>query len=91
MARSVDRSEVISPDGPRRTAYPWDQWGDGEWWRLERGVDFEASVSDFRANAYQLARRRGMKARTRIRGNVVFLQFIPRSDPRPEIDGEDER
>lgn len=44
-----------------RGKYPWDEWLDGDVWRLTAGEDFGALPYAFRVNAYAVARKRGLK------------------------------
>lgn len=73
MANVVDDLPDMQKRG-RPELYPWDEWFDGQVWKLIRDVDFAASPDGFRVTVAQAARRRGMKARIRIREDDVYVQ-----------------
>jgi hypothetical protein len=59
-----------------RSAYPWDQWLDGNAWALEAGADFEGSPGRLQSAAYVAAKARGGKVRTqRIDETTLAIQF----------------
>jgi hypothetical protein len=63
-----------------RSAYPWDQWLDGDIWELTQGQDFRGTAVAFRASARGQARRRGGGIRARIvkeegRPDRVYVQY----------------
>ena len=45
----------------RRNKYDWGLWLNGSIWRLRKGEDFTKSVETMRAQAYNMAVKRGMK------------------------------
>jgi hypothetical protein len=65
----------------RGTRYPWQVWGDGNAWRLWRGVDFTGTIPGIRGAAYAAARARGMRAETQTwqdaSGSGIIIQFVP--------------
>ncbi len=77
MAERVEQPEGIRDQAPN---YPWDEWGDGAWWRCTWGRDFVCSVPGFRASVYQNARARGRAAQTRVEGHSVIFRFVPKED-----------
>lgn len=54
--------------------YPWREWFDGSTWKLTKGEDFTVAVGDMRSTAFATATRRGLKIRTRIDGDVLYIQ-----------------
>ena len=58
----------------RNDAYPYDEWFDGQVWKLYQGVDFDCTVISMRVNLYNAAKRRGIKIRTSMRVDAVILQ-----------------
>jgi hypothetical protein len=59
-----------------RSAYPWDQWLDGNVWALEAGADFEGKMGKLQSAAYVAAKARGGKVRTqRIDETTLAIQF----------------
>lgn len=57
-----------------RRRYPWDEWLNGEAWKLRRGVDFESEIYNFRNLAHLTARRRGLRVQTVIDGDTIYVQ-----------------
>jgi len=69
-------SQVIKtfPGVPGRPpVYPWDEWSDGRVWRLTRGEDFNSDPKSFRVLVHRTAKSRGLKARTHIESQDVFV------------------
>jgi hypothetical protein len=61
--------------------YPWEKWFDGQVWRLNRGEDFEIPTISMRTQIFTNASRRGLKARTRVIEDSLWLQvYTPESD-----------
>ena len=52
----------------------WGEWLDGRIWRLERGHDFDVIPDTLDKRARAAAKRRGLKVRVRVRGDVVVIQ-----------------
>lgn len=50
----------------RTPIYPWEQWTDGQIRELVQGEDFYSEATSFRTLIHRTARRRGLKAKTRI-------------------------
>jgi hypothetical protein len=75
MARILDSFPAL----PSQARHPWNEWLDGQVWRLEHGEDFQAKSRTFVQNARAQAKRRGGRVKTRFlvengRESVV-LQF----------------
>ena len=69
-------SQVINqfPGQPGRPPiYPWDEWCDGQVRRLFRGEDFNSDPKSFRVLVHRTAKSRGLKARTSIESDGVFV------------------
>lgn len=58
--------------------YPWDQWLDGQSWRLVRKVDFFITLSSMKNYIYIMARKRGLKAKIAVEGDVIYMKATPR-------------
>jgi len=58
----------------RSDAYPYDEWFDGQVWKLYQGVDFDCGVISMRVNLYNAAKRNGIKIQTSLRVDAVILQ-----------------
>jgi hypothetical protein len=71
-------AEIISEfPGRGGTAYPWDEWLDGQVRVLTPGEDFSNVVS-VRASFYAAAKVRGLKGRTRVtRDGSLIIQALP--------------
>lgn len=55
--------------------YPWEQWMNGETWKLTYGVDFLSLYpSKFRDKVKYVARKNGIAVHTRIKGDVLYVQ-----------------
>ena len=54
--------------------YPWEQWFDGQVWKLTKGADFLTNPESFRRTAGMAAARMHVHAETRVVGDVLFLQ-----------------
>lgn len=54
--------------------YPWDEWLDGQPYGLLRGVDFDTDVASMRVTVYRAAKRRGVRVRTMVEGDVLSIQ-----------------
>lgn len=74
-------AEVVSnlpirerPDLRNEGRYPWDEWLDGRAWKLEGGKDFKQKPETFRMAVRTVAKRRGLKVKTRQVGKDVFIQ-----------------
>ena len=58
----------------RNDAYPYDEWFDGQIWKLYQGVDFNCTAISMRINLYNAAKRKDVKIRTSIRVDAVILK-----------------
>jgi len=75
MARVVKK---FTRGAVKKGKYPWDQWMNGQIWRLTQGVDFHCGPEAFRTNAYQRAARSQTVCRASVVGNTVEVQFTPK-------------
>lgn len=62
--------------------YPWNEWLDGQIWSLVQGTDFTGPPNNMRNAASAAAKVRGLKIRTSVQENTVFVQANP-PDPLP--------
>lgn len=80
-------AEVIEDPGDWRVRfagqpqYPWDDWLNGQVWKLDPVEDIQIPLELFRANAYANAMRRGLKLITRKRDGALWIQAFPRITP----------
>ena len=58
----------------RNDAYPYDEWFDGQIWKLYQGVDFNCTAISMRINLYNAAKRKDVKIRTSMRVDAVILK-----------------
>ena len=61
-----------------RRGHPWEEWLDGNPWRLTRGVDFDSTIVNFRDGVHRAASTRGVRAITRQESDdVIVIQAVP--------------
>ena len=60
----------------RKSRYPWDQWFNGETWKLVQGEDFKVDCKSFRDQAYGRSYYKRHKVRVSIDEPYVYLQAI---------------
>lgn len=72
----AERLDIFDFDAasPSRKGHPWEEWLDGNPWRLARGVDFQGTTINFVSTAWKRAAERGRGLRTHRNGDVVVLQ-----------------
>jgi hypothetical protein len=54
--------------------YPYDQWLDGQVWKLIKGTDFNCGVKSMRVNLYNAARGRKIKIKTDLGSDYLIVQ-----------------
>jgi hypothetical protein len=95
LEESMAETITHFPESQRRPTrrYPWDDWTDGQIWKLVRGEDFDAEADQFRNRLYTQAKRRGLDVRTAKQldaeeREILIIQFygasIAESDPDAE-------
>lgn len=70
MAEIINEAPFAWPT-PSGHSYPWDEWLNGNLWRLQQGVDFAEGVAVIRRKAYNAAKARGGVAHTKTRVEEV--------------------
>lgn len=60
----------------RKSAYPWEQWTDGEVWEVRRNEDFTCTVPSMLAALWTRAKKMEMKAEVASQGDVVQFRFV---------------
>jgi hypothetical protein len=80
MATIVDE---IPPAERGAAKYPWDEWLNGQNWKLVRGIDFQVPTATFRSGAASIGRRRGLAVKTRVIGNDVYVCATAPTEGRP--------
>lgn len=73
----------MAKQATKRGKYPWDEWLNGESWRLTRGVDFQVSLQALRAAASQAAKRQGCRVTTRKVNDTTLVLRAVREAPAP--------
>jgi hypothetical protein len=68
MATILDKD--LSPKG-----YPWDEWSNGQTYRIEHGVDFFCSTVSMIANLKRCANREGVDVVCYLTGPSIEFQF----------------
>ena len=72
MANTVEQM----PDSPRgpKWQYPWDEWLNGQTWRLVKGTDFPTTdAANFATYASRVISRRKLALKVSRDGPVVFI------------------
>jgi hypothetical protein len=77
MAQTVS---ALPPNQYGDRKHPWDTWLDGQIWLLDPEEDFDVSVASFRAQTITTASRRGLKVRTRVRPEGLYVQAYTPDD-----------
>lgn len=93
MAEKVDHLPELDRRPARR--YPWEDWMDGDVWKLRRGEDFDVEADVFRNRLYSVSAKKGKKVATRKRvedgTEILLVQFFDRDDPRfAELNGQEQ-
>lgn len=64
-------------DVGRGSRYPYDEWFDGQIWKLTHLVDFDCQPASLRQAFYSAAKRKGMKIKVSLlSNNDVVVQRI---------------
>lgn len=62
-------------DPPEPEGYPWDDWTDGDTWRVVHGEDFQCDTASLQTYLYRVARRRKMIVTTKRDGDTIVFKF----------------
>jgi len=75
MAQVVDDFDFDAHKA-NQSDYPWDQWLNGQTWKLKAGVDFSVPLRNFTSAAYAAGKRRQLEVQcaTDTTTNVVYLR-----------------
>jgi len=76
--------EVFKAKNGRPPKYWWDHWTDGKVRRLYRHRDFDADVYNFQNMLHREARRRGLKAKTKINKGDSSIEVVFRKKAKQE-------
>lgn len=60
----------------RPNIYPFDEWFDGQVWKVYQGVDFNCTLTSMRVTLRSAAKKRGIKMQTSIRADAVIFQTL---------------
>jgi hypothetical protein len=69
----VLKNHVFSKRG-NVEGYPYDQWLDGQVWKLIKDIDFNCNVQSMRVNLFNAARGRKIKIKTNIGSDYLIVQ-----------------
>ncbi len=53
----------------RKSIYPYDEWFDGQIWKLTKGFDFECQPNSLRQAFYKAANRKGIRIHVSLLAN----------------------
>jgi len=67
-----EKSEEVWTRG--RVRYPWADWLDGRLWKLVHGEDYQVTPRVMGAQAHRMCKDWGIQCRTRVEGDVLWLQ-----------------
>jgi len=59
--------------GPKDCLYPYDEWFDGQIWKISKGIDFNCTIESMRISLFNQAKKRGIKVRTSKKGNDTLI------------------
>lgn len=54
--------------------YNWEQWFDGNTWKLVQGVDFTCSIATMRTNISIAAKKHGVRVQTSAEGDTLHIR-----------------
>ena len=58
----------------RQPQYPYDQWFDGQIWKISKGIDFNCTIESMRVSLFNTAKKRGIKIRTTKKSDTIIFQ-----------------
>ena len=65
--------------GRQASRHPWDEWLNGDIWKLVKGTDFSCRVESFRSMAYAAAHYRGLKFQSQIDGDTIVIRALEKA------------
>lgn len=72
-----EKTDDLFANRSNNRGYPWVDWLDGHVWKLTQEEDFpESTPRKLATAAHSAAKFRYIKVRTRVDGNVVWLQAL---------------
>jgi hypothetical protein len=60
--------------GPKDCLYPYDEWFDGQIWKISKGIDFDCTLESMRVSLFTTAKKRGIRIRTARKGDTLIFQ-----------------
>jgi hypothetical protein len=71
------REEIGYSDlaGGRALRYPWAEWTDGNWWKIQKGSDYQIDTDNMRRGLATHAQRHSMKVDAYKRGDLLIFKF----------------
>lgn len=77
MAEQLD-SFLFTGVSNKSRRYNWDNWLNGNPWRLKKGIDFFVGVPSFRSVAAQAANKRNRRLQTKVESDdTIVIQALP--------------
>jgi len=73
MAEILEDYEFVQW-GPQECLYPYDEWFDGQIWKITKGIDFNCTLESMRISLFSQAKKRGMKIRTSKKDDTLIFQ-----------------
>jgi len=82
-------AEILGPEEAaalETQKYHFDQWFNGQWWKLTEGEDFHKPIERMRTYAFVRARQLGLKLTTKVVGRFLYLMASPMgSEATPKV------
>lgn len=72
----IIKKQIEYPGPGRPSKIDWDGLEVGKNYRLTSGDDFEGDPNTVQSSAHQAAKRRGLKAKTKVEDGNVIVQFF---------------
>lgn len=69
---------LVWPKKVTEEKYPWDEWFNGNVWKLKPGEDFVVGLRSFRSAIYMAAKRYGYRVKTHVtrKQDLVYIQKV---------------
>ena len=73
MAEILEDYEFVQW-GPQECLYPYDEWFDGQIWKITKGIDFNCTLESMRISLFSQAKKRRIKIRTSKKDDTLIFQ-----------------
>lgn len=69
---------LVWPKKITEEKYPWNDWFNGNVWKLKPGEDFVVDLRSFRSAIYMAAKRYGYRVKTHVtrKQDLVYIQKV---------------